>query len=43
MAKQYDVNGSIAGSDNWLSDFKRKRIPIIGVPEDVTIIGTDNI
>jgi hypothetical protein len=32
LAKKYDVNGSKAGSDNWLSDFKgRKLTPKIGV------------
>jgi hypothetical protein len=32
LAKKYDVNGSVPGSDNWLGDFKgRKLTPIIGV------------
>jgi hypothetical protein len=43
LAKRYSPSGSIEGSDNWLSDFKRTKKPKVGVPEDVTKIGTDDI
>jgi hypothetical protein len=42
LAKQYDQYGPKAGSDNWLSDFKSRKTPKIGVGE-ATKIGTDDL